>query len=69
LIAAVEAGGGLAVVSESVACIAGTRLKLTPLSPAPEPFIVGASWSKAGLSSSAQRFLQAAKEFASPNQA
>jgi DNA-binding transcriptional LysR family regulator len=65
LVAAVEAGGGVAVVSESVACITGRRLKLIPLSPAPEPFIVGAAWSKAGLPGPAERFLQAAKESAS----
>jgi DNA-binding transcriptional LysR family regulator len=68
LIAAVEAGGGVALVAESVSCIAGSRLKLTPLSPAPEPFIVGAAWFKTGLSSYAERFLEAAKQSASPNQ-
>ena len=65
LIAAVEAGSGVALVSESVACITGPRLKLTPLSPAPVPFIVGATWSSKGLSSPAERFLQAAKACAS----
>src|SRR2546422_8341021 len=41
LIAAVEAGGGVALVTESLTCIAGTRLKLMPLSPVPEPLIIG----------------------------
>ncbi len=36
LIAAVEAGGGVALVIESVVCLTGPRLKLIPLSPAPE---------------------------------
>jgi DNA-binding transcriptional LysR family regulator len=65
LIAAVEAGNGVALVAQSVACLTGPRLKLTPLSPAPEPFIVGAAWPQTGLSTPAERFLQAAKEFAS----
>ncbi|MFT3828768.1 MAG: LysR substrate-binding domain-containing protein [Opitutaceae bacterium] len=45
LIAAVEAGGGVALVSQSLACTAGARLKLLPLTPAPAPLIVGAAWS------------------------
>lgn len=61
LIAAVEAGNGVAVVAESLACIAGPRLKLMPLSPAPEPLIIGAAWPKAGLSPAAERFLNCAK--------
>lgn len=42
LIAAVEAGRGVAIVSSSLVCLAGPRLKLLPLSPAPPPFQVGA---------------------------
>jgi DNA-binding transcriptional LysR family regulator len=64
LIAAVEAGTGVALVSESLSCIAGPRLKLTPLSPDPAPLVVGAAWSKQGLTSPANRFLEAAKEVA-----
>jgi LysR family transcriptional regulator, benzoate and cis,cis-muconate-responsive activator of ben and cat genes len=62
LIAAVEAGGGVAVVSESLACIAGPRLKLMSLAPAPAPLIVGALWSKAGLSAAGARFLKCAEK-------
>jgi DNA-binding transcriptional LysR family regulator len=62
LIAAVEAGAGVAVVPQSLVCMAGPRLKLTPLSPAPEPLIVGAAWPKAGLTPAAARFLDCAKE-------
>jgi DNA-binding transcriptional LysR family regulator len=62
LIAAVEAGGGVALVSESVACLAGPRLKLIPLSPAPEPLVIGAAWSERGLAPAAERFLKCAKE-------
>jgi DNA-binding transcriptional LysR family regulator len=64
LIAAVEAGGGVALVSESVACLAGPRLKLIPLSPAPEPLVIGAAWTKDGLVPAAERFLKCAKEAA-----
>jgi LysR family transcriptional regulator, benzoate and cis,cis-muconate-responsive activator of ben and cat genes len=62
LIAAVEAGGGVALVAESVACIAGARVKLIRLSPSPEPVVVGAAWPKAGLSPAAERFLACARK-------
>jgi DNA-binding transcriptional LysR family regulator len=62
LIAAVEAGGGVALVAESVACIAGARMKLKPLSPSPEPVVIGAAWPKAGLSPAAERFLACARK-------
>ena len=64
LIAADEAGGGVAVVSESLACIAGPRLKLLPLSPPPNPLVIGAAWPKAGLNGMAERFLKFARETA-----
>jgi DNA-binding transcriptional LysR family regulator len=61
LIAAVEAGGGVALMPESLSCLAGARLKLMPLSPAPEPLVVGAVWAKDGLTSGAERFLKSVK--------
>ncbi|MGA2280033.1 MAG: LysR substrate-binding domain-containing protein [Verrucomicrobiota bacterium] len=64
LIAAVEAGGGVALVSESVACLAGPRLKLIPLSPAPEPLVIGTAWSERGLAPAAERFLKCAQDTA-----
>lgn len=64
LIAAVEAGGGVALVSKSVACLAGPRLKLIPLSPAPEPLVIGAAWSERGLAPAAERFLKCAQDTA-----
>jgi DNA-binding transcriptional LysR family regulator len=64
LIAAAEAGGGVAVVSESLACIAGPRLKLLPLLPPPDPLVIGAAWPKAGLTGMAERFLKFARETA-----
>ena len=41
LIAAVEAGRGVAIVPSLLRCLAGGRLKLRPLSPEPEPLLVG----------------------------
>jgi DNA-binding transcriptional LysR family regulator len=61
LIAAVESGAGVALVTQSLTCTAGPRLKLVPLSPSPAPLIVGAVWSKSGLTTSAERFLKCAK--------
>ena len=62
LIAAVEAGNGVAVAVESLGCTAGPRLKLIPFVPAPEPLSVGALWAKTDLTSSASLFLEAAKQ-------
>jgi len=41
LIAVVEAGRGVAIVPQSLACLAGPRLKLRPVTP-PAPLVVGA---------------------------
>src|SRR2546429_4532425 len=62
LIAAVESGAGVSVAPRSLTCTAGPRLKLIPFSPAPAPLVVGAAWSKHGLSAAAERFLKCAKE-------
>ncbi len=64
LIAAIEAGCGVALAPESLACFAGPRLKLLPLSPTPEPFVVGAAWAPAGMNAAAEKFLKCAKEAA-----
>lgn len=64
LIAAVEAGSGVAIVTESMACVAGPRLKLIRLSPAPAPFVIGAAWPKAGLTPVAASFLKCVREAA-----
>jgi DNA-binding transcriptional LysR family regulator len=42
LIAAVESGRGVALVPGCLTCLAGERLKLVPLTPAPKPLVVGA---------------------------
>jgi LysR family transcriptional regulator, benzoate and cis,cis-muconate-responsive activator of ben and cat genes len=62
LIAAVEAGNGVAIAVQSLACTAGPRLKLIPFSPALPPLVVGAAWVKKGLTPAAERFLQCARE-------
>jgi DNA-binding transcriptional LysR family regulator len=61
LIAAIESGAGVAVVPQSFSCSAGPRLKLIPLSPTPEPIVIGAVWSKHGLTPTAESFWRAAK--------
>jgi len=62
LIAAVEAGNGVAIVTKSLARTAGPRLKLIPLSPAPPPLVVGAAWAGRALVPAAEQFLQCARE-------
>ena len=64
LIAGVESGAGVALVTESIACLAGPRLKLVRISPAPPPIIIGAAWLKDKLSPAAERFLKCAREVA-----
>jgi DNA-binding transcriptional LysR family regulator len=62
LIAALESGNGVALVSETIACISGPRLKLIPITPAPEPIVIVAAWQENGLSPEAEKFLQCARE-------
>ena len=69
LIAAVEAGNGVALTPESLTCISGPRLKLIPFSPAAKPLIVGAAWSRLGLNATAKRFLSCAKNVTKTAQA
>jgi len=61
LIAAVEAGDGVALVTESMACVAGTRLKLTRLTPAPKPLVIAAVWPEGEQSAAAEQFLSCAR--------
>jgi LysR family transcriptional regulator, benzoate and cis,cis-muconate-responsive activator of ben and cat genes len=60
LIAAVEAGRGIALVPSALTCMVGTRLKVLPITPAPPPIVVGAVCLKTGGSPNAQRFVDAA---------
>ena len=57
LIAAVEAGRGLALVLWCFGCLAGPRLRLRELDPAPEPFSVGVAYRRARLGPAAKRFI------------
>ena len=61
MVAAVEAGYGLALATQSLACSVGSRLKLIPLSPEPPPLIVGAAWPREGLTPAAELFLKCAR--------
>jgi DNA-binding transcriptional LysR family regulator len=60
LIAAVEAGHGVAFVPSSMACMTGGRLKLIPLKPAAPPIPVGAIFLKANPAPLVQKFIAAA---------
>ena len=62
LIAAVEAGTGAAIASQSLACSAGPRLKLLAIKPPPPALIVGAAWLAENLSPTTQIFLNCARE-------
>lgn len=60
LIAAVEAGRGVALVPSCMACLAGPRLKILTLTPELGPIVVGAVCRKAGGTPIAQKFVDAA---------
>jgi DNA-binding transcriptional LysR family regulator len=61
LVTAVEAGAGVALVAETLACAVGRRLKLLPLTPAPEPLVVGAALLKGAGNAAAEKLLQCAR--------
>ena len=62
LIAAVEAGKGVALVSERMDCMAGNRLRLLPLRPAPEPLVIGIAVPKGSVVGPVKAFLKLARE-------
>jgi DNA-binding transcriptional LysR family regulator len=62
LIAAVESGAGSAIVTETLTCMAGLRLKLIPISPNPAPLVIGLLYARKGLTAAAVEFLKCAKE-------
>jgi DNA-binding transcriptional LysR family regulator len=64
LIAAVEAGNGVALAPLSLTCTSGPRLKLIPFSPPVDPLVVGLAWSKSGLTPAAETFVKSAKTIA-----
>jgi len=61
LIAAVEAGRGAALVFQSLALLAGERVVLRPLRPAPAPLPIAVAYLKDGLSAAAAAFVAAAR--------
>ena len=60
IIVAVEAGRGVALVPSCIACLAGPRLKVIPLTPASPPIIVGALRRTVTVSLAVQKFIAAA---------
>jgi len=62
IIAAVEAGRGIALVPSSLACIVGARVKLIPLKPALPPIPVGALWRREFETEQLKKFIAAAKK-------
>jgi DNA-binding transcriptional LysR family regulator len=61
LIAAVEAGRGIALVPSAMACMVGPRLKIVPLKPATPSIVVGAVCRRTAISMIAQKFIAAAE--------
>jgi DNA-binding transcriptional LysR family regulator len=61
LIAAVEAGRGVAIVSQSFDCLAGPRLKVRPIHPSPSPLVVGVAYRRETSSNTVQNFIAAAR--------
>jgi DNA-binding transcriptional LysR family regulator len=62
IIAAVEAGRGVAIVSTSMKCLAGPRVRLLPLAPALPPLVVGALSSKSTSHHLVGRFIATVKQ-------
>ena len=61
LIPAIEAGTGVALVSESFGCVARDRVKLLRLTPEPPEVVVGLAAPKGKLSPAAEQFWSCAK--------
>ena len=64
LIAAVESGRGVALVPTCMACLAGERLKLVPLTPPTKPLIVGAVCRAVAATAAQEKFIAAARRTA-----
>jgi DNA-binding transcriptional LysR family regulator len=62
LIAAVESGRGIALVSERLKCMAGPRLKIVPMKPAPPPLVIGIARAKNQNSQAVAAFIAATKQ-------
>lgn len=59
LIAAVESGRGVAIVTESLTCMVGQRLVLKAISPAPKPFCIGVATRKSAAQPALVAFVNA----------
>lgn len=64
LIAAVEAGRGIALVPQSFACFAGPRVVLRPISPSPGKVEIGIAHREEALGKAAGKFVEVVKEVA-----
>ncbi len=62
LIAAVEAGRGVALVQQGFECLAGPRLVLRRITPAPAPFVVGVAYRPDRPSAAARGFIAAVRQ-------
>ncbi|HEY5792325.1 MAG TPA: LysR substrate-binding domain-containing protein [Chthoniobacterales bacterium] len=62
LMAAVEAGHGIALVAQGLDCLASSRLKIRPLQPTPPPLIVGIACRKGADSPLTRNFMAAARK-------
>ncbi len=60
LIASVEAGHGIALVSSALTCMVGERLKILPIAPALASIVVGAVCRQGADSATARKFIAAA---------
>jgi DNA-binding transcriptional LysR family regulator len=58
LIAAVEAGRGVAVVVSVMSSVAGSRIKLRELQPSPPPLVVGVAYHRHRLCPAARQFVR-----------
>lgn len=61
LMAAVEAGRGVAIVPSCMACFAGPRLTIIPIAPPPQPTVVGAICKVGSEAAVPRRFIAAAR--------
>lgn len=57
LVAAVEAGRGVALVQEGFECFSGPRLAIRPLQPAPPPLVIGIAYREEIESAAAKQFI------------
>jgi len=66
LIAAVEAGHGVALVQQGFECLAGPRLSLRRIVPPPAPFVVGVAYQSKGSSKAAMAFVESCSRWWQP---